>query len=291
MATLYSHTFEGYTGANALPGTYELTGLVTGGATHATISSITVKFYKSTNGDYNMRCRIKNPAGDWGDYSYEDVTWAGETTQIIAFTFADVSAKVTGNKFEVQLSKNTGPASTTYLTYDGDGSYFVVEGAWEGVLPGDPHTPVPGHEATEITSFTLSWDDGGNTDTFDVYFRAFGEFFEKIASDITDLFVSVEEFLYDNRYNYGELYLWCVIAKNGAGVNYAPPSDFGIGYGGTIWEFNAAIFKPPLPTGITLDYSGGTPGVPTGTPTGENNMMAVRRLIAAADNKIWIEDV
>ena len=163
------------------------------------------------------------------------------------------------------------------------------------ILPGDPHTPIPTHEATEVTSFTLSWEDGGRTDTFDVYFRAFGEFFEKIASDIVDLSVSIEEFLYGNRYNYGELYLWCVIAKNEHGVNYAPPSDFGIGYGGTIWEFNAAVFDPPLPTGVTLDYSGDSDdegwGEPTGTPTGENAMLAIRRLVAAANSKIWYEDI
>jgi len=295
MATLYSHTFADYTGTDTLPGTFYLSGLATGGATHATVSSITVMFYKSNNGEYNMRCRIKDSDGNWGDYSYEDVTWAGETTQIITFTFANVTAQVSSNRFEVQVSKNTGPPRTTYTAHDDDDTYFIVTGTWEGILPGDPINPIPIHEATEITSYTLSWENGGNTNTFDVYFRPFGEFFEKVASDIVGLSISIKEFLYGSHYNYGELYLWCVIAKNAQGVNHAPPSGFGAGYGGTIWEFNARTFKPPLPIGVTLDYSGDSDdegfGEPIGTPIGENAMLAVRRLVAAANDKIWYESI
>ncbi|GAH16628.1 unnamed protein product, partial [marine sediment metagenome] len=60
-------------------------------------------------------------------------------------------------------------------------------------------------------------------------------------------------------------------------------------------EFNASIFKPPLPSGITLDYSGDPDdedfGEPIGIPTGGNNMISVRRLVAAARNRIFIEDI
>jgi len=56
---------------------------------------------------------------------------------------------------------------------------------------------------------------------------------------------------------------------------------------GDEWSFSSIIFDPPLPTGVTLDAE----GEPTGTPTGESGMMAVRRLVAVANNKIWIEDV
>lgn len=45
-------------------------------------------------------------------------------------------------------------------------------------------------------------------------------------------------------------------------------------------------FDPPLPSGVTL-----VDGVPTGTPTGESNMITIRKLVAAADNKIWYEDI
>lgn len=46
-------------------------------------------------------------------------------------------------------------------------------------------------------------------------------------------------------------------------------------------------FSPPLPSGVTLDAEGN----PTGDPTGENNVITLRRLIVAANNKIFYEDI
>lgn len=371
MATLYSHTFEDLTGVNTLPGTFYLSGLVTGGATHATISSITTMFYVSTNGDYVMRCRIKDSEGNWGDYSYEDVTWAGETTQIITFTFADVTAQVSSNRFEVQVSKSSGPPFTTYLAHDDDDSYFVVEGVWEGVSPGAPTTPTPTNNDTEVdfSGFALSWVTGGNTDTYDVWIGPSGSLSrvsqeqegtsyvtnisevplnQKIywrvdairgeettegtnwnfdarpgqvsttvpideASDITlhsttgswdspsanttsyrvlygtlsgfleevgttsDLSIALVEGQFPI---YGKISYWRVNAVN----------DFGTTVGEELY-FTTMLFDPVLPTGVTLDHSGGEGGVPTGTATGENNMMTVRRLVVAAYNKIYYENI
>ncbi len=57
---------------------------------------------------------------------------------------------------------------------------------------------------------------------------------------------------------------------------------------GDTWSFTALLFAPPFPTGVTLDY-GEDPPVPTGTPTGENNMVTIKRIVAAANNKIFYE--
>lgn len=58
------------------------------------------------------------------------------------------------------------------------------------------------------------------------------------------------------------------------------------------------ILHPPLPTGVTLsDEDGVPPDIPPGTPvgtesaTGENNIITVRHLLAAANNRIWLEDI
>lgn len=156
-------------------------------------------------------------------------------------------------------------------------------------VPSDPINPTPEHKASDTTldETAITWEDGGGGETYDVYFRTFGQFFEKIASDITDLFVPTGI----SAYSYGQLYFWCVIAKNESGSNYAPPDGFGLGYGGTIWYFNAILFEPPLSSGITLSYAGADDGVPTGTPTGENNMITIKKLVAVANDLIWIEDV
>ncbi len=53
------------------------------------------------------------------------------------------------------------------------------------------------------------------------------------------------------------------------------------------WSFTTLDFAPPLPSGITLDENGN----PTGDATGINNMLTRQRFIAAANNKIWYEDI
>lgn len=281
MAILYSHTFGDYTGTTALPATFYLTELVTGGATHAIVSSIAVMFYKSPNGEYNMRCRIKDSDGNWGAYSYEDVTWAGETTQIITFTFADVTAQVDSDRFEVQVSKNTGPPRTTYTAHDDDDTYFIVEGTWEGVLPGQAKNPTPEHETSGLTLHATSviWESGGNTDSYNVYFGTLSGFLSFVENT-----VDLNSVLTSSFPHYADLNYWRIDAVNENGTTI-----------GDEWSLSTILFGPPLPQGITLDYSGEPGdedyGEPTGTPTGENAMLTVKRLVAAAYNKIWYEDI
>ena len=66
---------------------------------------------------------------------------------------------------------------------------------------------------------------------------------------------------------------------------------------GDVWSFTALLFSPPFPTGITLKYEGdegypGSPGdgpLPAGTATGVNNIATLKRIVAAANNKIFYE--
>ena len=56
---------------------------------------------------------------------------------------------------------------------------------------------------------------------------------------------------------------------------------------GDEYSFTTLLFYPVLPTGITLDGNGN----PTGTPSGLNFIMAIQKLVAAAENTIWFEDL
>lgn len=186
---------------------------------------------------------------------------------------------------------------------EGTSPLYEFETEERTIPPDDPINPTPADGATGITltNNTLSWEDGGGAETYDVYFRPFGEFFEKIASDIPGTSVSTTAFLAAGRYSYAWLYLWCVIAKNEYGANADPPSDFGIGYGGTIWSFNAMLFDPPLPhyTLILLDgpdfsYGdgvnyGGTEGIDWYWD-GYNFIRTSKKLVAAAKNTLWYEE-
>ncbi len=108
-------------------------------------------------------------------------------------------------------------------------------------------------------------------ETYDVYFGTPGNLVQ-IASNQSELFIIVPAVLdYNTEYN------WRVDATNEIGTTT-----------GSTWSFTALLFNPPFPTGVTLDY-GEDPPAPTGTPTGVNNMATLKRIVAAADNKIFYE--
>ena len=114
-------------------------------------------------------------------------------------------------------------------------------------------------------------------ETYDVYFdRADGEGLELIAVDISDL----EQAIAFGPFDYNTGYSWRVDAVNEYGTTT-----------GDVWTFTSIKFDPPLPSGVTLTDVPGEEGEPTGTPTGENAVIRVSRLVAAAHNKIWYEDL
>jgi len=76
--------------------------------------------------------------------------------------------------------------------------------------------------------------------------------------------------------DYNTSYYWRVDTVNQFGIT-----------AGDEWTFTSISFCPPLPFGMTLDDEGN----PTGNPTGENNVMIIKRLIAAAKNAVYYESI
>ncbi len=109
------------------------------------------------------------------------------------------------------------------------------------------------------------------TETYNIYFGPTGEL-ELISFDQSELSIEVP---YTLEYNIE--YSWRVDATNEAGTTT-----------GDVWSFTCLLFAPPFPTGVTLDY-GEDPPVPTGTPTGENNMVTIKRIVAVANDKVFYE--
>lgn len=146
-------------------------------------------------------------------------------------------------------------------------------------LPGKPINPTPEHLASDVTlhDTTGVWESGGNTDSYNVYYGTLSGFLELVESGVTELSLVLVE---GNFSVYGKISYWRVDAVNAQGITQ-----------GDEWIFTTMNFAPVLPTGVTLDHSGGEGGVPTGTPTGENNIMTIRRLVVAANDKIWYEDL
>lgn len=141
--------------------------------------------------------------------------------------------------------------------------------------PGKPTTPYPANAATGVTldDTTATWVNGGNTDSYNIYYGTLSGFLDLVAEGVTDLSQALIEGAYGvyNRITY-----WRVDAVNEVGITT-----------GDEWYFTTLIFDPVLPTGVTLDGD----GEPTGTPTGESGMLTIKKLVAAANSKIWYEDI
>ena len=126
-----------------------------------------------------------------------------------------------------------------------------------------------------LVHFTFTWElDGREIDTT-AYTGDFFFLYLKVgSSDFTedDLAVDGTQVGYSNvwRLEYGTTYYWQVKGANVA----ADMTDSGIR------SFTTVAFKPPAVSTRA-----------NGTPTGENNMVTVRRLVAVAQNKFWYEDV
>lgn len=104
-------------------------------------------------------------------------------------------------------------------------------------------------------------------ETYDIYFGPTGSLV-LISEDQAGLSIEVPYAL-----EYNTEYSWRVDATNEHGTTT-----------GDVWSFTTLVYDPPLPSGITL-----VNGEPTGTPTGVNNMVTLKRLVAVANNKVFYE--
>jgi len=142
----------------------------------------------------------------------------------------------------------------TQAAYD---LWFEVHG---DVKPNKPTSPTPSHTDTGIALNTseLSWTAGANTDTFDVYFGESGS--EVLVAEGQDVSDENWAILFGSL-GYGTTYGWRVDASNFYGTTT-----------GDTWTFTTLTFDPPV-------------------PSGQNGMLVVKRLVAAANNKFWYEDI
>ena len=141
-------------------------------------------------------------------------------------------------------------------------------------LPGKATNPTPADEESGIAlhSTTVTWESGGNTDSYNIYFGTLSGFLSLVAEGVTELEATL---VTGNFTNYGFPQYWRVDAVNDAGITQ-----------GDEWYLTTILFDTIIPTGMSL-----VDGELTGTPTGENNMITVRRLVAAANSKVWYEDL
>jgi len=145
-------------------------------------------------------------------------------------------------------------------------------------LPSKPVNPTPSDAADDVTldQETITWEDGGGATSYDVYYGDTSGDLTLVSEGQTGLSFTIDGITLGSPFDYLVTRYWRVDAVNAAGTTT-----------GDEWSFASIAFDPPLPTGVTLNAE----GEPTGTPTGESNMITVRKLVVAANDKIWYEDI
>jgi len=156
----------------------------------------------------------------------------------------------------------------------------------DDLRPGKPTNPSPTDAATDITldQTPLEWADGGNTDTYEIYFRASGDDWTLVGVSQAGITWTIPF----GSIDYDITYEWRVDATNVYGTTT-----------GDTWSFGAITFDC-IRTSYVL-ITGGSGAGPYDDPpgvegidwsyTGLNFITALRKLVGIANSKVWFEDI
>lgn len=217
-----------------------------------------------------------NYANGSGGYSADSgSSWTQESTDFWFATKAsgvekdahkenDVSApSIFGTTWRTQTftASSTYTISSVVLKLSKGGSPGTVTVSIKATIPNvpsKPTTPVPADASTGITldQATLAWTDGGGADTYNVYFGVSGGMTLQSSAQ-----AAASWSITSLPLSYNTSYQWRIDATNVGGTTT-----------GDTWLFTTLAFTPPVASGL-------------------NNMVTVRRLVAAANSKIWYEAI
>jgi hypothetical protein len=242
-------------------------------------------FKTYTGAGFNVLRDSFNPAWSGGASFCYDTGWTAQT-----FT-ATSSYTITAVNLELGRSIGATPGTITV-------SIRATVGA-----PTKADTPVPTNANTSVTldQATLGWADGGGADTFDVYYGTVSGSLTLVSSAQAGESFIVTGITDGAPYEYLSVRYWRIDSTNAAGTTT-----------GDEWSFVTIRFTP---VGVTYFYAttgqyyrlliqsdgtyGDVPGVGVENTDFvylaagyEANMVATtRKLVSAANNKIWIEDI
>lgn len=147
-----------------------------------------------------------------------------------------------------------------------------------GSVPTKAKNPTPTDAANDVTldQATIVWEDGGGATSYDVYYGEDAGSLSLVSGGQEELSFTIDGITLGSPFEYLVSRTWRIDPINDVGVTV-----------GDVWTFVCIAFDPPLPTGVTLDAEGD----PTGTPTGESGMLTIRRLVAAAEDKLFYENI
>ena len=256
------------------PGTFNVELYAVDGSNHPTGDAL-------SSGSYNGNILTTGTTGLWTSISMSAYTMSSGTSY--ALVIDPINA----------ISPNyVGVKAITLGEYADGGSLLLIDSNWTYIAgvdlgfkvyisdsaPEKPINPTPENEASGITldGTTVTWEDGGGATSYNVYYGTLSGFLTLLEAGVTDLSYTLRN---TNWPSYDQAWYWRIDAVNDVGTTT-----------GDEWYFTTLVFYPPTPPGITWDDPGNDSGY-TGSPTGENNMVTLKRLVAAAQNTIWYEDI
>lgn len=210
----------------------------------------------------------------------------------VSFIFPTALPVAEGIEYAIVLSIEDAPPFVSFFNWRRDviggdtefsSRFIFVGGGWDDlpanfwyeVWGGDIINPAPSDTATGITAVPLlQWEvaDGGQEgDLFSVFLRERDSFITE--DDLLRAGIAGLSFQIPSGLKNYVTYFWQVTATRD-GV-FLADSD--------IWSFTILPIFPPLP-GVTIDSTG-----PLGIPNGTNGMVTLKRVVVAANNKIWAE--
>lgn len=161
---------------------------------------------------------------------------------------------------------------TTVQIQDATGTLAPAMTFTTGVgAPVKPTNPTPTDAASDVILGTdeVTWDDGGGADDFDVWFGPTGNMTLRSSGQVgTTWSIPAEVLFYETGYE------WRIDANNAVGTTT-----------GDTWTFDTIVFTPPLPSGQAPGAGG-----EFGGEGGKNNMVTVKRIVAAANDTVFYED-
>ena len=171
---------------------------------------------------------------------------------------------------------------TTWVSSSSYSRYFKTYSGTGSSLPPKVTVTDPADEDADVKPHetTVTWEDpGGDIDHYNIYYGTLSGFLSKVG-EVQDGEALEFQLRETNWPYYGQRHYFRIDTVNDAGTTTGDEIGFFI-----------EIFKAPLPSGLIYTDGGDGTYTITGTPTGENNMMTIRKLAACARNTFFYEDI
>jgi len=270
--------------------------------------------WENKSGVYGDGARYSssNSGSSWSIQGSNDLWFQTKASAVVkdSFTFTPVGSRalVWTNYWSAQtfLAESTYTISSVVLRLDRDAgaSPGVVTVSIRAVAaaPEKATTPAPANAATDVTldQATLTWEDGGGADTYNVYYGDTSGDLSLVSSAQAGTSFTVTGITLGSPYSYLITRYWRIDSINAAGTTT-----------GDEWSFTTIRLSPPTVTHwysttgqyyqllIQSDGSYGDHPADGGVENTDfvylaaeyvpNFIKTTRKLVAAANNKIWYE--